>query len=73
MGPGNSRYIDFSLCSPGICPALRGHSHCESPAKSPVQIPAGKCEITSAGLDIKSEAWSFHSTAGMMLRPKLGI
>ena len=42
--------------SQGICAALWGHFYGQSPAKSPAQIPAGKCEIILAGLGMESKA-----------------
>ena len=55
MGPWNSGDFDFSLCKARVYAlALQGHFYGQSPAKSPGQIPAGKCEITLAGLGMES-------------------
>ena len=65
-GPGNSGDINFSLCK-----AWEYVRHCRDIlmcyGQSPAQIPAGKCEINSAGLGIESKAPfpppPHHSTA----------
>ena len=56
----------------GICLALQGHFYDQSPAKSPAQILAGKCEITPADLGMELKALQFHGTAGMRLSAKHG-
>ena len=49
-----------------------GHFYNQSPAKSPAQILAGKCEIIVVGWCMKSKALQNHGTAGMMLSLKHG-
>ena len=57
MGPGNSEDFDISLYKARIYAwHWGGHFYCQSLAKSPAQIPAGKCEITLVGLGMDSKA-----------------
>ena len=64
--PGSSGDIDFSLCKARVY-----GQHCRDIfAKIPAQIPAGKCEITLAGMRMESKTLLFHGTAGTILRPK---
>ena len=37
--------------------------------QSPTHIPAGKCEITAAGLDMKFKAPQLQGTSGAILKP----
>ena len=63
----------FSMQSLGICPALLGHFCCQSLAKkSPTQIPAGKYEVTPAGLGLEAKAPQFHDTVWTILSSKHG-
>ena len=39
----------FSVQSPG----MQGHFYDQSPAKSPAQVLAGKCEITPVGFNME--------------------
>ena len=50
-GPGNSRDIDFSHCKTRVYAWHCGDSL--MPGQSPAQIPAVKCEITSASLGME--------------------
>ena len=50
-GPGNSGDIDFSLCKARVYARYCGDSL--MPGQSPAQIPAIKCEITSASLGME--------------------
>ena len=79
-GPGNSGDINFSFCK-----AWEYVRHCRDIlicyGQSPAQIPAGKCEINSAGLGIESKApsppptiprhWSDNEVKALHLNPAM--
>ena len=76
-GQGNSGDFDFSLCKAQVYGQAytwhcREHFYGHSPAKSPAQIPAGKCEITPAILGMDSKAPQFHGSAGVIQSSKHG-
>ena len=64
-GRGIAGIFLFSMQNQGICPALWGDFNGQSSA----HIPAGKCEITPAGLGM-STASQLHGTAGAILSSK---
>ena len=53
-------------------PSTVGTLYGQSRAKSPAQIPAGKCEFTQGSFGVELTAPQFHGTAGTMLRSKHG-
>ena len=69
-----SRYnvLTFLLANPRYMPKTVGHSYDQNSTKSPTQIPAGKCIITTASLCMESKLLLFNGTAVLVKTWQLG-